>query len=129
MTRGDLGSNRVLLLAYAVDDLTKLKSKATQLEIKLSSKLFDLFQHSEIRCNAGCCGWDAFDLSNHWLSRWCEQRDASIIAAARLDIARIRDLVDGCDLDSKIAIDRFFTPTVATLTEHLDLIDSVLVLA
>jgi hypothetical protein len=107
-------------------DLTELKPTAPILNVKLSPKLFDLFQHCELHCNAGCCGWDAFDLSDRWLSRWCEFRDATTIAAARADIVRICDLLDGHNLDAKIDIHHFFAPTVATLAEHLDLIDNAL---
>lgn len=103
-----------------------MQSNVPKLNVKLSPKLFDLFQHCELRCNAGCCGWDAFDLTDHWLSRWCDFRDASTISAARSDIASLRGLLDGYDLDSKIDIEGFFASTVATLTEHLDLIANAL---
>ncbi len=107
-------------------DLTDLFSTMPSLNVKLGPKLFDLFQHCELRCNAGCCGWDAFDLSDRWLSRWCEFRAAEIIIAARSDIARIREMIADREPDSQINIERFFRPSIATLTEHLDMIDAVL---
>ncbi|MEM7315378.1 MAG: DUF6331 family protein [Planctomycetota bacterium] len=94
--------------------------------IKLSPKFFDLFQHCELRCNAGCCGWDAFRLSDHWLTRWCEFRNSETISTAREEIARTRDLLDGRDSDTKIHIERFFNPTASTVLQHLQLIDAVL---
>ncbi len=96
------------------------------LKIKLRPKLFDLFQHCELKCNADCCGWDAFDFSEHWLSRWCDFRDPSTISKARLDIERIRSFVADRELDTQIEIDPFHQPTIATLIEHLDAIDHVL---
>ena len=104
-------------------DLTAL---TMSMHIKLSPKLFDLFQHCELRCNAGCCGWDAFDLSERWLTRWCEFRDSHTISAARDDIARIRELLDGLDSDTTIHIEQFFDPVASTVLEHLELIDKVL---
>ena len=94
--------------------------------VKLGPKLFDLFQHCELRCNAGCCGWDAFDLSDHWLTRWCDFRDSYTIRAARDEIARIRELLDGRGSDSEIRIERFFNPTASTVLHHLLVIDGVL---
>lgn len=96
------------------------------LQIKLRPKLFDLLQHCELNCSAGCCGWAAFDLSDNWLSRWCEFRDTTIIAEARKDISHVLDFIDGRDSESKIDIEPCFSPTVATLAEHLVLIDDVL---
>jgi hypothetical protein len=98
----------------------------SSLKIKLSPKLFDLLQHCELKCSAGCCGWGAFDLSDRWLTRWCEFRDANVIAEARKDIARIREIVDGLDTVAKINLEPFFDPTVATLSQHFDIIDDLL---
>ena len=98
----------------------------SSLHVKLSPKLFDLFQHCELKCNADCCGWDAFDFSDHWLSRWCDFRDAATIEQARHDIERIRNVMTGHSPDTKIEIEPFHHPTIATLTQHLDLIDNTL---
>ena len=96
------------------------------LNIKLDPKLFDLFQHCKLRCNAACCGWEAFDFSDRWLLRWCDYREASTISAARSNVVRIRDLISGYDVDSKIDIDGSFTSSAGIMIEHLDLIDNIL---
>ncbi len=97
-----------------------------QFETKLKPKLFDLFQHCETKCTAGCCGWDAFDFSENWLARWCEFRETSTIREARSEIARLRAEIIDFDLDKPISIARFFVSTVATLLKHLDMIDEAL---
>lgn len=97
-----------------------------QFETKLKPKLFDLFQHCQTKCTAGCCGWDAFDFSEHWLARWCEFRETTIIREAWSEIARLRTEIKDFDLDRSISIARFFAPTVASLLKHLDMIDEVL---
>ena len=97
-----------------------------QFETKLKPKLFDLFQHCETKCTAGCCGWDAFDFSEHWLARWCDFRETSIILEARSEISRLRTEIKNLDLERPISIARFFAPTVAALLQHLDMIDEVL---
>lgn len=97
------------------------------MNIKLSPKLFDLFQFCEIRCNAHCCEWDAFDFSEHWLRRWCEFRDVQILAAACEDIERIRGMVAGYEASQKVTIDKFFSPDVSSFNKHLELIDDCLV--
>ena len=97
-----------------------------QFETKLKPKLFDLFQHCETKCTAGCCGWDAFDFSEHWLARWCDFRETSIIREARSEISRLRTEIKNLDLERPISIARLFAPTVAALLKHLDMIDEVL---
>jgi hypothetical protein len=97
-----------------------------QNRIKLGPNLFDLFQHCELKCKAACCGWDAFDFSEHWLSRWCEFRDPDVIRAARNELARIDSDLSSREPDSIVVIDRFFNPTVAALIERLSQIDNLL---
>lgn len=96
------------------------------LSIRLSPKLFDLLQHCELRCTAGCCGWGAFDLSDRWLKQWCNFRDSTTIAATRTDIARIIEMLADREPDTEIEIERFFQPTVSSAIERLELIDRVL---
>jgi len=107
-------------------DLTDLCSTMPSLSVKLSPKLFDLFQHCELNCNADCCGWDAFDFSERWLSRWCDFRDADTINKARRDIERIRGIIADRDPQTQIEIEPYHQPTIATLVVHLDAIDGVL---
>ena len=100
--------------------------KKPRIQVKLKPKLFDLFQHCELRCTAGCCGWDAFDLPAHWLRRWCEFREPNVVDAARSEIASLRAELSGRAPDDLIALDRFFDPSVQSLVDHLDEIDVVL---
>ena len=96
------------------------------LSIRLGPKLVDLFQHCQTLCNADCCGWDAFDFSEHWLSQWCDFRDADTIGKARLDIERVRNFVADCDLLAEIEVKPYHRPKIKTLLMHLDNIDSAL---
>ncbi len=97
-----------------------------QFEIKLKPKLFDLFQHCETKCSAGCCGWDAFDFSEHWLTRWCDFREPSIVREAQSEIARLRADIKDLDLDQPISVSKFFAPTGTSLLWHLDIIAEAL---
>jgi hypothetical protein len=101
-------------------------SDMMQHHLKLGPKLFDLFQHCELKCNAACCGWDAFDFSDRWLTRWCEFRDNSTIRAARDEIVRIVVQLNASEPDSKVAIDRFFNPTVESLIDRLSRIGNLI---
>lgn len=93
---------------------------------KLGSKVFDLFQHCETKCNAACCGWDAFDFSDRSLTRWCEFRDNSTICSVRDEIFRMGSDLRSRDPDSKVEIDRFFNSTVEALIERLSQIGDLL---
>ena len=75
---------------------------------------------------AACCGWDAFDFSESWISRWCEFRDDDAVRAVGNEIARLRSDLNSLEPDTKIGIDCFFNPTVAALRERLSQIDNVL---
>lgn len=95
-------------------------------QTKLRPKLFELFQHCQTKCTAGCCGWDAFDFSKNWLESWCDFRDNSIIREARSEIALLRAEIEGIATDRQVNIARLFASTAAVLLEHLDMIDMVL---
>ncbi|MDB2687128.1 DUF6331 family protein [Mariniblastus sp.] len=96
------------------------------LSIKLQPSLADLFQHCELHCKADCCGWDAFEFSELWLLRWCEFRDAEIIDKARLDVVRIRGLIAGHDSQTPVEIESYHQSNIASLIEHLEIIDGVI---
>ena len=96
------------------------------ISIKLRRQLFDLFQHCELNCRADCCGWDAFDLSEHWLSRWCEFRDPDWISPAIAELAQIKMAIAECEADEKVQLERLFPPTVQSLAHHLQVIRSIL---
>lgn len=98
----------------------------TAIHIKLKPRLFDLFQHCELWCTAGCCGWDAFDLSEHWLHRWCEFRDADQIAAALSEITGLRSDLAGREPDAVVDLDPFFHPSVQSVCDHFDNIEAAL---
>jgi hypothetical protein len=103
-----------------------MRGKMNEHHIKLKRQLFDIFQHCELYCRASCCGWRAFDLSNHWLNRWCEFRDAASIQSALAEITHLEaDLADR-DADSIVSLDRLFNPTVESLTTELRNIKRVL---
>ena len=94
--------------------------------LKLNPRLFDLFQHCELKCNAGCCGWDAFDFTKSWVGRWCESRELTQVQGARQEIQQVIEKLDGYDPQSKIAIQEFFTPQLGTFTEQLRQVDGLL---
>lgn len=88
--------------------------------------LFDLLQHCELYCSAGCCGWDAFDLTEHWIRRWCEVQEADRVTAAREEISLIQDEISGRDLEELVSFGRFFHPSVRSLADHLASIQAIL---
>jgi hypothetical protein len=97
-----------------------------ELRIKLKRQLFDIFQHCELHCSAECCEWRAFELLEHWLKRWCEFRDVATVDAALAEIADLISELTGRDLDTRVWIERFFDPTMESLTDHLRDIQRIL---
>lgn len=94
--------------------------------IKLRRQLFDIFQHCELRCKASCCGWDAFDLSDHWLMRWCEFRDEASTSHALEEVTELEARLQHCEPQATVSLDRFFEPTAEALASALDKIRHVL---
>ena len=97
-----------------------------RLQISLKPALVDLLQHCELRCSAGCCGWDAFDLSEHWIRRWCEARESDHVTAASEESSCIQAEISGRDLDELVRFGRFFNPSVRSLADHLASIQVIL---
>ena len=73
-----------------------------------------------------CCGWDAFDLSEHWIRRWCEARETERVTAAREEISCIQAEFSGCDPEELVTFGRFFDPSVRSLAEQLATIQAIL---
>ncbi len=72
--------------------------------IRLKRQLFDIFQHCELKCTAACCGWDALDLSAHWLNRWCEFRELTDVRAALAELKDLHHELSYFDTDDTISV-------------------------
>ena len=89
-------------------------------QIKLKRQLYDLFQNSRVNCNGWCCGWDAFNLSDHWIGRWCEFRDTKELHAAMLELREVESLLEYNDDDQRIEIVGFLRTGVDELRPVVD---------
>lgn len=94
------------------------------IRIKLEPNLSDLFQHCELKCNAECCEWDAFDFSERWLNRWCEFREPYIVVMVRTEISDLLGKLNGIESGS-VAIEGFFAPSIESLLAKLQVIKEV----
>jgi hypothetical protein len=93
--------------------------------IKLHRQIYDLFQHCEIKCTGFCCGWDAFDFSEHWVQRWCEFRDEQELRAAVEELAKLhRELSDEADA-TEVEVTKFLRTTVIELRTRLQEMTSI----
>ena len=87
--------------------------------IKLHRQINDLFQHCEIKCNGFCCGWDAFDFSEHWVRRWCEFRDRIELKGAIAELSALdRDLANELD-ETDVEVTNFLRTSVRLIREQV----------
>ena len=91
-----------------------------QIAIRLSPKLFDLFQQCEVHCDAGCCGWDAFDWSDHWVGVWCSSRETKYVFATKQEIEKLQNEIAHLAVETPLVIQGFFKPLAKELTGQLD---------
>lgn len=103
-----------------------MKPSKKRVQIKLNRQLYDLFQSSRVNCNGWCCGWNAFNLSDHWLGRWCEFREESEIHAVYLEIQEIRVSTDQLTEEMGVEIADFLRSDIAQLRRRIGDIEKIL---
>jgi hypothetical protein len=70
----------------------------------------------------------AFDLSDHWLNRWCQFCEAEAVSTALKEIDELCAILAKCDPDTVVSIEHFFAPSLVSLTDQLEKIRRIFVL-
>jgi hypothetical protein len=73
--------------------------KTSMQTIDIPEPLSWVIQSCEVRCVAGCCGLEAFDIHPQWIRDWMESNDPVLLSTALEQISVIIEDLSGIQRD------------------------------